>query len=50
MKLFLLILNAACLLLASQTTQARHAEILIDAENGNVLHTSKLHNHGIPRH
>ena len=38
MKLFLLILNAACLLLASQTTQARHAEILIDAENGNVLH------------
>ncbi len=27
-----------CLLLASQTSQARHAEILIDAENGNVLH------------
>jgi D-alanyl-D-alanine carboxypeptidase len=37
-KLFLLTLNAACLLLASQITQARHAEILIDAENGNVLH------------
>jgi D-alanyl-D-alanine carboxypeptidase len=37
-KLFLLTLNAACLLLASQTTQAQHAEILIDAENGNVLH------------
>jgi D-alanyl-D-alanine carboxypeptidase len=37
-KLFLLTLNAACLLLASQTTQARHAAILIDAENGNVLH------------
>lgn len=38
MKLFLLILNAACLLLASQIAHARHAEILIDAENGNVLH------------
>jgi D-alanyl-D-alanine carboxypeptidase len=37
-KLFLLTLNAVCLLLASQTTQAQHAEILIDAENGNVLH------------
>lgn len=38
MKLFLLILNAACLLLASQISYARHAAILIDAENGNVLH------------
>jgi D-alanyl-D-alanine carboxypeptidase len=37
-KKLLLTFNAACLLLASQTTQARHAEILIDAENGNVLH------------
>ncbi len=40
MKLFLLTLNAICLLLASQVGQAQvhHAAILIDAENGNVLH------------
>ncbi len=38
MKLFLVTLNAICLLLASEVSQARHAEILIDAENGNVLH------------
>ncbi len=38
MKLFLLTFNAICLLLVSQTSQARHAAILIDAENGNVLH------------
>jgi D-alanyl-D-alanine carboxypeptidase len=37
-KKLLLTLNAACLLLASQTLYARHAAILIDAENGNVLH------------
>ncbi|MGB4499446.1 MAG: D-alanyl-D-alanine carboxypeptidase family protein [Methylococcaceae bacterium] len=37
-KKFLFTLNVACLLLVSQTTEARHAAILIDAENGNVLH------------
>ncbi len=37
-KKLLFTLNAAFLLLASQITYARHAEILIDAENGNVLH------------
>ncbi|MDD5753888.1 MAG: D-alanyl-D-alanine carboxypeptidase [Methylococcales bacterium] len=37
-KKLLLTLNVVCLLLASQTGHARHAEILIDAENGNVLH------------
>ncbi len=37
-KKFLFALNAACLLLAAQTVEARHAAILIDAENGNVLH------------
>ncbi len=31
-------LNVVSLLLASQIANARHAEILIDAENGNVLH------------
>ena len=40
MKLFLLTLNAICLLFVSQVSQAQvhHAAILIDAENGNVLH------------
>ncbi len=37
-KKFLFTLNAACLVFASQITHARHAAILIDAENGNVLH------------
>lgn len=37
-KKILFVLNAACLLLATQTANARHAAILIDTENGNVLH------------
>jgi D-alanyl-D-alanine carboxypeptidase len=37
-KKLLFALNAACLLLAAQTVEARHAALLIDAENGNVLH------------
>ena len=38
MKSFLLMLNALCLVFASQMSYARHAAILIDANNGNVLH------------
>jgi D-alanyl-D-alanine carboxypeptidase len=37
-KHILLILAAASLMLVSQTTVARHAALLIDADNGNVLY------------
>jgi D-alanyl-D-alanine carboxypeptidase len=35
---FLLALIAACLMLVSQTSYGRHAALLIDADNGNVLY------------
>lgn len=38
MKSFLLMLNALCFVFASQASYARHAAILIDASNGNILH------------
>jgi D-alanyl-D-alanine carboxypeptidase len=37
-KLLLLILNAVWLFAVSQASYARHAAIIIDADNGNVLH------------
>lgn len=37
-KLALLILNAVWLLAASEASYGRHAAIIIDADNGNVLH------------
>ncbi len=37
-KLTLLILNALCLFVASEASYGRHAAIIIDADNGNVLH------------
>ncbi len=37
-KLALLILNAVWLLTVSEVSYARHAAIIIDADNGNVLH------------
>lgn len=37
-KLALLILNTVWLFLVSETSYARHAAIIIDADNGNVLH------------
>jgi D-alanyl-D-alanine carboxypeptidase len=37
-KLLLLILNAVWLFAVSQVSYARHAAIIIDADNGNVLH------------
>jgi D-alanyl-D-alanine carboxypeptidase len=37
-KLMLLILNAVCLLAVSEASHGRHAAIVIDADNGNVLH------------
>lgn len=37
-KLALLILNAVCLLAMSEVSYGRHAAIIIDADNGNVLH------------
>lgn len=37
-KQFLLLITAAILMLVSQTVTARHAALLIDADNGNVLY------------